>query len=85
MASGGVAVIHGRRTWVRRVEIWFVVLTAAVVMTLALPLSQERRLTHRCAGLGGQLGRSTEDVEPVAVGRTVYTCYGPGGQVLDGW
>lgn len=58
---------------------------AVMVMALVIPLAQEARWTHACTKLGGQLQRSTEDVEPLVTARTVYRCYGRNGQLLDEW
>jgi len=58
---------------------------AAILLALVVPLAHQNHLSHRCARLGGQLHHSTENAEPLATGRTVYQCVGPGGQLLAEW
>ncbi len=70
---------------VRTLGFALALLGLAVFLTLAGPVVQELPLHRECAGLGGALSQSTEEVEPLVVSRTVFRCLGPGGQVLKSW
>lgn len=85
MAVGSSSVTRGRRTWISKAGLASAVVLAATLLALLIPTVQEVRLTHQCTKLGGQLNQSTEDVEPLVSGRTVYRCVDPGGRVLDTW
>lgn len=74
-----------QRHWIERLGLVCAVVLAATVMALAVPFVEEARLTRQCTELGGQLHRSTEDVEPLVVALTAYQCYGPDGELLDSW
>lgn len=69
----------------RTLGIAFALLVGAIFLALVVPVVQEARMTRECSGLGGSLAQSMEKVEPLVVGRTVYRCIGPGGQVLKNW
>ena len=82
--SGGTASVL-RRPWLARLA--FVAACTVAVGTLAIgvPFAQEAERARQCAEQGGRLERSTEDLEPLATGRTVFTCYSPSGQVIARW
>ena len=79
------SVTRRRRSSVKMVALVLAVLIAALLLALLGPTIQQVRLTHVCASLGGQLDESTENVEPLVSGRTVYRCYGPDGRLLHDW
>ena len=74
----------GRRG-LRRLGLAAACALAVAVLAVGVPFAQAARWTSECAEQGGRLERSSEELEPLLVARTVYTCYGPAGQVLDTW
>ncbi len=79
------AVSSTMRSRVRTLSILLTLLIGAVLLSLAVPAVQAIRLSRECSELGGALDQSTEAVEPLVVGRTVFHCVGPGGHVLKSW
>ena len=75
----------GSRHGLRRLGLGAACVLAVAVLAVGVPFAQQARWSAACAEQGGRLERSSEDLEPLLVARTVYTCYGPAGQVLDTW
>lgn len=67
---------------IKRVGLAGVCVLAVVFLAVVIPFAKEARLVQQCRELGGQLERSTEDVEPLVTARSVYRCLGSDGQVL---
>lgn len=78
-------VSQGRLRPLTRASLVLGCVLAIVLLAVALPSAQEARFARQCTQLGGRLDRSTEDVEPLVVARTVYRCLGSDGQVLEQW
>ena len=74
-----------QRWWSRPAILLAGAVVAVILFALVVPLAREAQLSHECVQLGGQLQQSMEDAEPLATGRIVYRCVGPGGQLLDEW
>lgn len=79
------AVSSTMRGRVRTLGILLTLLIVAVLLSLAVPAARAVPLSRECSKLGGALDQSTEAVEPLVVGRTVFRCVGPGGHVLKSW
>ena len=73
------------RHGLRRLGLVAACMLAVAVLAVGVPFAQQARYTHQCAEQGGRLERSSQDLEPLLVARTVYLCHGPTGQVLDTW
>lgn len=85
MAITASLVTRPRRPRVKAVVLALAVLMAATFLALVIPAVREVRFRHACTKLGGQLDQTTDDVEPLVSGRTVYSCYGSDGRLLDDW
>lgn len=70
---------------IRTLGISLTLLVVAALLSLAVPTVQAVRLSRQCSELGGALDQSTEAVQPLVVGRTVFRCVAPGGHVLKTW
>lgn len=79
--TGGVL----RRSWLAHLAVIAAYAVAVGILAIGLPVAQEAQRAHQCDERGGRLERSTEDLEPLASGRTVYTCYSPSGQIIARW
>ncbi len=85
MSEGRGRAGGGRGYRLKRLGTFAACASAVAILAFGIPSAQQAQLAHRCAGQGGQLKQSVEALEPVLAARTVYTCYSPGGQVLQTW